>query len=205
MKQFKPVLLASICLIFILASCSVQKRVYMPGYHVTWKKSKAKNETNQVAQAGHKHKSTVNNDRVETFKMVSFERTNAENNSVVTASAERNSAAPVLIKTHKTLIQPVSSHKPAETKSVKKETKQLLKKDRKKTNSGAGGKSQVVALLLCIFLGLLGIHRFYLGYTGMGILYLLTVGLFGIGWIIDLILLIIPNGLTPKGKTSYDE
>ena len=65
------------------------------------------------------------------------------------------------------------------------------------------GKLQIVAFLLCFFLGLLGIHRFYLGYTGMGVLYLLTLGLFGIGWLIDLILLIIPNGLTPKGRTRY--
>lgn len=76
-----------------------------------------------------------------------------------------------------------------------------------KTSSAAPGKttgkSQIVALLLCIFLGLLGVHRFYLGYTLMGILYLFTAGLFGIGWLIDLILLIIPNGLTPKGESRY--
>jgi hypothetical protein len=65
------------------------------------------------------------------------------------------------------------------------------------------GKLQIVAFLLCLFLGLLGSHRFYLGYTGMGVLYIFTLGLFGIGWLIDLILLIIPNGLTPKGETRY--
>jgi len=36
----------------------------------------------------------------------------------------------------------------------------------------ASGKSQLLALLLLIFLGGLGIHRFYLGYTGRGILYI---------------------------------
>lgn len=79
--------------------------------------------------------------------------------------------------------------------------KHQLKKGKEAT--GTGRKSQVVALLLCIFLGYLGIHRFYLGYTGMGVLYLFTAGLFGIGWIIDTILLIIPNGLSPKNNTSY--
>jgi len=59
------------------------------------------------------------------------------------------------------------------------------------------GKSQLIALLLCIFLGLFGIHRFYLGYTGMGILYLLTAGLCGIGALIDIIL-ILTNSLKPK-------
>jgi hypothetical protein len=80
----------------------------------------------------------------------------------------------------------------------------VVKKQAKKSGFGtASGRSQLVALLLCIFVGGLGIHRFYLGYTGLGILYLFTAGLFGIGWFIDLIRLIIPNGLTPKGQSSY--
>ncbi|RAK67159.1 hypothetical protein DLM85_12615 [Hymenobacter edaphi] len=36
----------------------------------------------------------------------------------------------------------------------------------------AEGKSQLTALLLELFLGFLGVHRFYLGYTGRGILYI---------------------------------
>ncbi len=48
------------------------------------------------------------------------------------------------------------------------------------------GKSKGVALFLCIFLGYFGAHKFYLGKTGAGILYLLTVGLFGLGWFFDI-------------------
>lgn len=44
-----------------------------------------------------------------------------------------------------------------------------------------------VAFCLCFFLGFLGAHKFYEGKTGMGILYLFTGGLFGIGWFIDCI------------------
>ena len=44
-----------------------------------------------------------------------------------------------------------------------------------------------VALLLCIFLGFLGGHKFYEGKAGMGVLYIFTGGLFGVGVIIDLI------------------
>ena len=48
-----------------------------------------------------------------------------------------------------------------------------------------------------------GLHRIYLGYYGMGILYILTAGFCGIGTIIDLIKLI--NGdLQPNGD-SFDE
>lgn len=52
---------------------------------------------------------------------------------------------------------------------------------------GISRKSKTTALLLCIFLGGLGAHRFYVGKGGTGILYLFTVGCFGIGWIIDII------------------
>lgn len=46
-----------------------------------------------------------------------------------------------------------------------------------------------VALLLCIFLGYLGMHKFYEGKVGMGILYIFTMGLFGVGWILDIIII----------------
>ena len=51
-----------------------------------------------------------------------------------------------------------------------------------------------VSFLLCLFIGYLGAHKFYEGRTGMGVLYLFTMGLFGIGWFIDtFILLFKPN------------
>lgn len=48
-----------------------------------------------------------------------------------------------------------------------------------------GEKNKWVALILCLFFGVLGVHRFYEGKIGTGILYLLTLGLCGIGVIVD--------------------
>lgn len=60
-------------------------------------------------------------------------------------------------------------------------------------NQAAGkAKNKWVSLVLCIFT-VCG-HKFYEGKIGMGIIYLFTGGLFGIGWLIDIIsLLFKPN------------
>ena len=49
------------------------------------------------------------------------------------------------------------------------------------------GKSFVATLLLCILLGGLGVHRFYVGKVGTGIIMLLTLGGLGIWQLIDII------------------
>ena len=55
-------------------------------------------------------------------------------------------------------------------------------------------RSKWVALALCFFLGVIRAHKFYEGRTGMGVLYLFTLGLFGIGVLIDFIALLFkPN------------
>lgn len=59
---------------------------------------------------------------------------------------------------------------------------------------GVRAKNKWVSFLLCLFLGYIGAHKFYEGKIGMGILYLFTLGLFGIGWFIDCIVLLFkPN------------
>lgn len=47
-----------------------------------------------------------------------------------------------------------------------------------------------ITLLLCIFLGFFGGHKFYEGKTGLGILYIFTAGLFGIGVFVDFVVIL---------------
>ena len=56
--------------------------------------------------------------------------------------------------------------------------------------AGNGQKSKTTALLLCIFLGYFGAHRFYTGSMGIGIAQLLTGGGCGIWTLIDFIMLL---------------
>lgn len=48
-------------------------------------------------------------------------------------------------------------------------------------------RNKWIALILCVFFGWLGIHRFYEGKVFTGLLYLCTLGFFGIGWIVDIV------------------
>lgn len=71
------------------------------------------------------------------------------------------------------------------------------------SGTASGGKSQLTAVLLCFFLGSLGVHRFYLGYTWQGIVQLLTLGGLGIWTIIDFIR-ILTGSLQPK-HSEYEK
>lgn len=60
---------------------------------------------------------------------------------------------------------------------------------------------RLVALLLCFFLGGLGIHRFYVGKIGTGILQIVTIaGFFGIWVLIDFIMIIIGKFTDKEGN-----
>ena len=65
---------------------------------------------------------------------------------------------------------------------------------------GRSAKSRKIDTLLCTFLGFAGVHRFYEGKIGTGILWLLTLGLFGVGYFIDFIKVITGKSIDKEGN-----
>ena len=68
-----------------------------------------------------------------------------------------------------------------------------VRQQQSQTNLSSKDGRWLTTLLLCWFLGVLGVHRFYTGHTGIGIVQLLTLGGCGIWALVDLILIITGN------------
>ena len=79
----------------------------------------------------------------------------------------------------------------------KKIVLRVIQKKLSKEKPYAAGKSQLTAAILALFLGTIGVHRFYLGYTWQGIVQILTLGGLGIWALIDCIR-IFTGDLQPK-------
>lgn len=61
-------------------------------------------------------------------------------------------------------------------------------------------KDWMVTLLLCLFVGVLGVHRFYVGKIGSGVAQLLTMGGCGIWSLVDLIMIITGSFKDAEGR-----
>ena len=61
-------------------------------------------------------------------------------------------------------------------------------------------KSKVVAAVLCFFLGAFGVHRFYVGKVGTGIVQFLTLGGLGIWALVDFVMILIGSFTDKQGN-----
>ena len=61
-------------------------------------------------------------------------------------------------------------------------------------------KSRMTTLLLWVFAGFLGLHRFYVGRVGSGVLWFVSFGLFSVGWIYDLVMVATGEFVDDQGK-----
>lgn len=84
------------------------------------------------------------------------------------------------------------------TEDTQRILKKLLKEIEAKENY-VSPKNRAVAALLCFFFGIFGVHRFYVGKIGTGLLWLFTGGCFGIGAFIDFIFIICGSFTDSKG------
>ncbi|GAA4375263.1 TM2 domain-containing protein [Hymenobacter koreensis] len=118
------------------------------------------------------------------------------------AAAKRAYMAPVSKKATAPAVAKAAPTK-AEVKEAKAAVKAMhkaAKQAKAASPMAATGKSQLVAALLCFFLGGLSIHRFYLGYTGLAILQIVTCLLvFGFIWVLIDLVRILTGDLKPKG------
>ena len=195
----------------IFASCSttsdvvsnkrIQKRKYTKGFNI---KSQNKNNHNlasedQSSSVFSSEVSVVNNDNTNTDLVFASKEGVIIDQSIAnqTLRAELKNLNSLLIKEKKStktnksvnpvLLKDLKKEFKANKKEVKETVKTLVKSTKKEPVSG---NEKTVALVLLLLVGVLGIHKFYLGQIGAGILYLLTGGLCGIGLIIDLVKLL---------------
>jgi len=195
----------------IFASCSttsdvvsnkrIQKRKYTKGFNI---KSQNKNNHNlaskdQSSSVFSSEVSVVNNDNTNTDLVFASKEGVIIEQSIAnqTLRAELKNLNSLLIKEKKStktnksvnpvLLKDLKKEFKANKKELKETVKTLVKSNKKEPVSG---NEKTVALVLLLLVGVLGIHKFYLGQIGAGILYLLTGGLCGIGLIIDLVKLL---------------
>ena len=123
----------------------------------------------------------------------------------VAAVALAHRTTPAAAKVAPVSAAPAAAHQASltrvERKELKQQLRQIVKQNKKASPNSisAEGKSQLVAVLLCFFLGGLGIHDFYMGYIGKGILQIF-LSLILVGFILVIIdfIRLLTGSLKPK-------
>ncbi len=257
MKSIKQFSFISLAIMFVLTSCTMEKRVYRSGYHIEWLNGKHNRNKNELASKDNIKKSIENKTEIgyqteqpniNSNTTIETETVSTDNSIIFVTPKPISLPQKEIYTTTKLNPRHISSNEDCDiltlkngeelkvkvleigqseikykkcdnqngpTISIRKSKVFSIKypngsKDIITTNSSSiiptstsGDRSLIVAVLLWFFLGLIGIHRFYLGHISMGVLYLLTGGLCGIGWLIDGILFL-TGGLKPKNGNYTD-
>ena len=103
--------------------------------------------------------------------------------------------APVQYNTAPQYIVAASTSDSADPANQNQQVVQIIQSSEQRSD-----KSRGVAAVLCFFFGTLGIHRFYVGKIGTGLLWLFTLGFFGIGDIIDFLMIICGSFKDSEGR-----
>ena len=205
----KKLILSSLSFAFILSivlsSCAVsndvvsnrkvQKRKYQKGFfHANNNKSDIKKAEDVAAEMNEGETITLKSDLVLATTSVPMAEViipadvRAEKKAQKAATKEVIAQIKEIKKAQK--IQ-ANSFQTQSNETATADIEQTLDNSAKDASSESkGGESQLIALILAIFLGGLGIHRFYLGYMGIGVIQLLTAGGCGVWALIDIILIL---------------
>jgi len=199
MKYTLPLAIGAIGL--LLGSCASERTTFVKGNAIEWQ---AKNVTApqdapaMVAPEAIAPEETADVPEVSDMRLVqaSVELTASVDNNVLTAEEMRPVSA--LRAMSDVTDMPVAVA--VVEQGVKEELASIAPESPAATPGGS--KNQTVAAILAFFLGGIGIHRFYLGYTWQGIVQIFTLGGLGIWALIDFIRICIGD-LEPKDG-SYD-
>lgn len=198
--------IALTAVVLFLTSCgsnaTFSKRYHNRGFNIAWGGGSDATPTKQLAKKA----------RIATEKSSKVESSVAENTVEENAFDQANLSAvvgvnnPIIVANEPVFFAAKASPVATSLKTIEKkstEPKAMVKaatkvlKQNKAMATPTDGYSQIIALVLCILLGPIGLHRFYLGYYMEGVLMILTAGGCGIWWLIDLIR-IVTGDLKPK-------
>jgi len=193
MKKINYLFTGILATAILFAGCSTQTKYTAFGGGWGMEKNKGFQTPNSTAKTATVTKNSVN----------SAEETITVNEVIAKKEANLSPEDKTIVDAHKAQFQKLGNKKlnTSELKSIERNfnqnsiaqknlNNQAKVKTKVNSNSGDSDNETLIAILLCVFLGGLGIHRFYLGYTNIGIIQLLTGGGCGIWILIDLIRLI---------------
>jgi len=181
-RGFTYVTALSLAMIVLFNACSVQKRHYRPGFH--FEAAQKKTPKTEVKETAAPIEETTA--PVETATIP--ETVSVTENATASTTTEATVAQRPVVKINKN--KHSNANTAVATPVKEKGSKKIGFNSQDKKGYKAGpkgilgilGDDKLIAILLCIFLGWLGIHRFYLGYPISALIMILLFILSSVGW-----------------------